>query len=387
VVAGLILVAGVVVALLQPARGPHGLLDPGDASPRGTHALAALLARRGQPVTRVITAAAAAREARAAGSTLVVTDPGLLSRGSLTALARLRTGLLLVAPTRAALADLAPEVRPGGTAPVRSLPPGCGLPAARLAGGAELGGLLLRLTADAAAQPGTWRCYPAGRRAAGQPGPVTAGRTVPGAGLPALVRYVRAGRTITVLGSGDVLTNASLGRDGNAALALNLLAPSSRVVWLVPMPGAPGTTASGARSLTSLLPPGVLAVMAQLGAVVLLAALWRARRFGPLIAEPLPVIVRAAETVTGHGRLYRARRARDRAAAALREAAAARITARLGLPPGSPPDVICHDLGTRTGRGPGQIQTLLFGPDPRDDAALVALAADLDTLERQVLSQ
>jgi hypothetical protein len=201
------------------------------------------------------------------------------------------------------------------------------------------------------------------------------------------VRYVRAGRTITVLGSGAALTNAHLGRDGNAALALNLLAPSSRVVWLVPMPGAPGTTASGARSLTSLLPRGALAVMAQLGAVVVVAALWRARRFGPLIAEPLPVVVRAAETVTGHGGLYRARRARDRAAAALREAATARITARLGLPPGSPPDVICHDLATRTGRGPGQIRTLLFGPDPRDDAALVALAADLDTLERQVLSQ
>ena len=57
-------------------------------------------------------------------------------------------------------------------------------------------------------------------------------------------RYL-AGRTITVLGTGDPLTNASLARQGNAALALNLLGARSRVVWLVPGPVWPAPAAGG----------------------------------------------------------------------------------------------------------------------------------------------
>ena len=65
--------------------------------------------------------------------------------------------------------------------------------------------------------------------------------------------------------------------------------------------------------------------------MVLLAALWQGRRLGPLVAEQLPVVVRASETVEGRGRLYRSRRARDRAADALRTATLQRMLPRLGL--------------------------------------------------------
>ena len=64
---------------------------------------------------------------------------------------------------------------------------------------------------------------------------------------------------------------------------------------------------------------------------MLLVALWKGRRIGPLVAERLPVVVRASETVEGRGRLYRSRRARDRAADALRTATLQRLLPRLGL--------------------------------------------------------
>ena len=48
------------------------------------------------------------------------------------------------------------------------------------------------------------------------------------------------------------------------------------------------------------------------------------------MAERLPVIVRAAETVEGHGRLYQARRARDSAARELRAATSDRIARLTG---------------------------------------------------------
>ena len=367
----LILLGGLIVALLQVRPAVTGVLDPNDTGPAGTHALVALLTGRGQSVIRAGTVATATAQA-GSGTTLVITSPYRLTGGQLAGLARVRADLLIVAPGRTTLAALAPGVTVAGPAAVASVPPQCGLPAARLAGAADLGGLALRTTA-----PGGWRCYPARR--------VADNGTAPSA-LPSLVRYATAGRVITVMGSGSGLTNQYLGSGGNAALAMNLLSTSSRIIWLVPSPPVAGP-AHGRRSLSSLIPAPVYAVVIQLGIVVVFTALWRMRRLGPLIPEPLPAVVRACETVEGHGRLYRSRRARDRAAAALRGAALGRITARLGLPQGTSPEVACRELATRTGRGADEIWAILFGPVPGDDAALVRLATDLDALEGQVLTQ
>src|SRR5215467_2298457 len=364
-----VLLGGLIVALLQVPAPVTRPLNPDNTGPAGAHAIVALLQDRGQTVIRAGSAATAVEQARARGTTLVITSPRLLSGADLTVLARVRASLLLVAPGRAALAALAPGVTLARPALVRDLPPRCGLPGAVAAGDAALGGLLLRSTA-----PGAWRCYPEGAATPSL--------------LASLVRYDSRGRRITVLGTGAPLANWGLGRHGNAALALNLLATSPRIVWLVPGPvPAPGAAGPGHRPLASLIPGQVYAVAIQLGVVVVLLALWRMRRLGPLVTEPLPVVVRACETVEGHGRLYRSRRARDRAAAALRGAALRRITVRLGLPQGTSPEVACQELAGRTGRGADEIWAILFGPVPRDDAALVRLATDLDALEGQVLTQ
>jgi Domain of unknown function (DUF4350) len=369
-VALVVLLGGLIVALLQVPAPVTGPLDPDDTRPAGAHALVALLRGRGQTVIKAGSAAAAAEQTRAArGTTLVITSPQRLSGGDLTVLSRLRASLLLVAPGRAALAALAPEVTLARPALVRDLPPRCGLPGAVAAGDVELGGLLLRSTA-----PGAWRCYPEGAATPSL--------------LASLVHYASRGRLITVLGTGAPLANSGLGSHGNAALALNLLAASPRIVWLVPGPlPAPGTASSGHRPLASLIPGQVYAVAIQLGVVVVLLALWRMRRLGPLVTEPLPVAVRACETVEGHGRLYRSRRARDRAAAALREAALGRIATRLGLPRDVPANAVCQELASRTGRDAGDVRALLFGEVPGDDAALVRLADGLDALEGQVLTR
>lgn len=389
VLVALILLSGVVIALLTAQPPVTGPLDPGDTGPLGSHALAALLAGRGQTVTKAGTVPAATAQATGPGVTLVVTSPGLIGRGQLAALARVRASVLVVAPDAAALAALAPGVTVAGRAAVRSLPPRCGLWGATLAGAADMGGLALR-----SGVPGAWRCYPvrshpgagstptAGGATAGT---ATAGTATAGGGTVSLVRYRARGRVITVLGTGVPLENQYLARDGNAALAMNLLNTGPRIVWLVPGLNAVAAS-SGPRPLTSLIPLPAYLVTAELGVALLLTALWRMRRFGPLVTEPLPVTVRASETVEGHARLYRARRARGRAAVALRTATLTRITARLGLPRATLPEVTCAELAARTGREPGEIQAILFGPAPHDDAALVCLAADLDSLEGQVLT-
>lgn len=369
VVIGIILLGGIIVGLVQPTGGTSGYLDPGDARPGGAHALATLLSQRGATVTRVGSAAAAVHAAGAdttmAGRpvTLLVTSPELLTERQLTTLSRAPGNRIVVAPDAAALAVLAPRVSETGTRPVQTLTPGCALPAARLAGSVQAGGLALRTTAA-----GAFRCYP-------------------GPDQPSLVRYTAGGRTITVLGTGVPLANAYLAAQGNAALALNLLG-RGRIIWLVPSLPPPGSIGAGGRaSFVSVVPAAAWLVLLQLAIAAGLAALWRGRRLGPVVAEKLPVVVRAAETVEGHGRLYQARAARDQAATALRQAARDRIVRLLGLPAAASDTSVAAQVAGRTGLTADEIMDLLAGPAPASDPALTALADNLDTLEAEVRSR
>jgi hypothetical protein len=351
-----VLAAGVVIALLQPPAANY--LAPGDTSPDGGHALFDLLTARGQHVVSAPAPESAGQGSghTGAGDAEIITSPDYLTRAQLTAAGRFPGDILLVGPTAAALSAIAPAVvTTGQSAGNGALPPLCNDQAANLAGSADLGGTVLE-TGD----PGAAACYPS-------------------AGGYLMAQYASQGRTITVLGSGDPLTNQYLASGGDAALALNLLRQARTIYWVVPPPGAAPPAATGQASLTSLVPWPVHLIVIQLAVAALLAAAWRARRLGPLVAERLPVVVRASETVEGHGRLYRARRARDRAAGELRRAARDRISRSVGAQATD-----TQTIAARTGESPDDVTALLYGPPPGNDAQLVALADDLDTLERKV---
>jgi hypothetical protein len=369
-----------VIALLQPSGMAVGYLDPDDTGPSGAHALTDILASRGDTVIREVTPAAAQAAAGKGGATLVVTSPDLLNAGQLASLARVRANLVLVGPDGTSLAAFAPGVSAVGTFPPeyppQPLPPGCSLPAAQQAGSAGMGGLLMM---PGAAEPGAAQCYQAAASESGLPG-------------ASLVQYSTGGRVVTLLGTGTPLTNRDLAQYGNAALALNLLAGRSRIVWLVPGPGlaangTPNSGGNGQQSPSSLVPLAAYLIALQLGIAAVLAALWRMRRLGSLVPERLPVVVRASETVEGLAGLYRSRRARDRAAAALRTAMLGRTLPGLGLAPGTQPAEVISAVSSRSGSDAPTVAAMLYGPAPADDAALVALAGDLDTLERKVRGQ
>jgi Domain of unknown function (DUF4350) len=365
-VVALVLLGAILVALAQPARPTAGYLDPGNPGPQGTRALAALLGQRGQPVVRVGSAAAARAALRGRAATLVLTSPYLLTAGQLSGLVAATGNVVVVEPDSTALTALT-QGRPAGPAPriagaaeTRPVRPGCALAAATAAGNALMGGVLIQ---DSAAGGG--QCYRVN-------------------GHPSLVRYTAGGRSVTLLGTGAPLSNSGLAQRGDAALALNLLRGSPRIVWLVPSLTA---AAGDQKSLLQVIPGPAYLVAVQLLIAAGLAALWRMRRLGPLVAEPLPVVVRAAETVEGHGRLYHSRRSRDRAAAVLRAAALRRLTARLALPATADPDAVSTAVAAVTGRETGAVRAILYGPTPRGDSALVTLGRDLDALEEEVRTQ
>ncbi len=355
------------IALLLAALRPEptgGYLDPESPGGNGTRALAEIVRQNGTPVTVARTARSAASEATLS-TTVVVVRSERLTGAELRRLAAAPGSLLLVEPTDAALKRLAPGVSKATTAAADLVAPGC--PAMEITGTVTFGNSQLY---EAPAQ--SVACY-----------------REPEGDLPRMGRLgASASKPVTVLGSGTPLTNDRLDKDGNAALGMQLLGSSERVVWL--MPDLPTEAEAGDASLTELIPPGVSLFFWQLLIAVALLALWRMRRLGPVVAERLPVAVRSAETVEGRARLYRAARARDRAALALRESARERFVPRLGLPRSAATDPakaeqITTLVTSRTGWDAQTAAWALYGPAPADDPELVRLTDLLDDLEKRLL--
>ena len=328
-----------------------GQLDPRAYDPDGAHALAVLLGSRGAAVTVITTV-----EQVHPGSTVVVPFPDLLTTAELRRLAP--SPLLVVSADNAALQALGDPVEAQGGSLDELREPACDLPAATRAGRVRLGGPGYAVI-GAAASTG---CYASGGRA----------------GL-----LVLPTRQHLLLGSGTLLTNDALDDQGDASLALGLLADRPSIQWLLPRIDRAGA-ASDRRTLRQLLPRGLKDGLLELAAAVVLLALWRARRLGRVVVEPLPVVVRAAESVEGRSRLYRAARARDRAADALRGAARDRAVRRLALGGSATRGGLLEAAAARTGAHPAELDHLLYGPAPGDDAALVRLADDLRTFTRSL---
>ncbi|MBC9725464.1 DUF4350 domain-containing protein [Streptomyces sp. TRM68367] len=366
----LLIAAAVAIAVIR-SDARHGELDPRSADPYGSRAVAELLADRGVS-TRVVTTLSQARAAAGADTTLLVADPDLLTH---TQQNRLHTTLhesggrtVLVAPGSPSVERLAPGVTADPATSLDSaLSPACDLPAAQRAGNADTGGVrytTTHLDAD--------ECYPSER-------------------LATLLRIPEpSGGDTVVIGAPDILINDRLDEQGNASLALQLLGSRPHLVWYLPSLSDSSVTDTGGdeRSFFDLIPSGWLWGTLQLFVAAALAALWRARRLGPLVPEKLPVAIRASETVEGRARLYRKANARDRASAALRSTTRTRLAPLVGVPvpQAHAPEALLPALSAHLhGHGDGQaLDSLLFGPPPGDDAALISLADQLDALEREV---
>ncbi|GHD99761.1 DUF4350 domain-containing protein [Streptomyces alanosinicus] len=364
----LILAAAVAMAAVR-STARHGELDPRSADPYGSRAVAQLLADRGVS-TRVVTTLGAARTAVGPDTTLLIAVPDLLTDRQQSWLHRATAAsggrTVLVAAGGPSVERLAPGVTADPAISTgTTLAPDCTLPEARRAGSADTGGVrytTTHLDADS--------CYPSNR-------------------LATVLRIPEAsgGGDTVVLGAPDILYNDRLDKQGNASLALQLLGSRPHLVWYLPsLADTSATDTGGRKNFLDLLPSGWLWGTLQLFIAALVAAFWRARRFGPLVPERLPVAIRASETTEGRARLYRKADARDRAAAALRSATRTRLAPLVGVPvtQAHAPEALLPALSAHLS-GDGQtLHSLLFGAPPGDDAALIALTDQLDALEREV---
>lgn len=333
------------------ARPP---LDPEGPGAHGARAIVNILAEQGVEVVAT-TRRAETLDALGPDTTLVLTDPWSLSDDTIRELVA-AAGDTVVLDPQGAVADL---LAPGaahagyGAAPTE---PACELPAARRAGAIEPG---RAFTAPAGAEA----CYPVGDGFA-------------------LLRVPGGSGHVTLIDGTVLFDNAHLAEQGNAALGLGLIGSHERVVWYVPSL-EDAETGGAAPALGDLVPPWVTPAIVLLLAAGLAAALWRGRRFGPLVAERLPVTVRGSETLEGRARLYARAAEPAHAADLLRAGATARMARRLGLPAGATPlevaDAAAARLGART-----EVTREILTHTPATDAELAAFGRRLRDLEAAV---
>jgi hypothetical protein len=347
--------AAIQLSLASTSADPMGASNPGQ---QGGQALARVLAQHGVHVRTASSLdeawqAASTRE----DTTVLLSDPnGILDAARLRSVLGIGSDLVAIGPGFTQLSALAPGVAQAGKPSGAPGSAQCGVTAAQSAGRVAGVETMFRVTGDAVG------CFRAGT-------------------AYALAQTHRAGATVSVVGTG-LFDNATIGRAGNAALAIGLLGGHRTLVWYLPSAADAGAT--GPPTLAELTPGWLTPLVLLLIAVVVAAAVWRGRRFGPLVVENLPVVVRARETMEGRARLYRTASARVHALDALRVGSLRRLAALCGLPPNAHVDQIAAATAALTGRPAQDVRDVLLDARPQTNAAALALASRLAGLEDEV---
>jgi len=358
VAAALALVVG---AQLAP-KGDTGPLSVHNAGPNGAKALGQILGRHGVSVHSPDRFESALQDLRnGSAPTLLLYDRnGILDAQQLTRLKEAAERVVVVSPRLETLTALGSGIRQAGVVPdtFQVLDPACSHPDAQAAG--EVTGQVSGQ--GAFVYDGGMSCY----RAAG-----TAGMLA-----------VSGDGRLAVLGSTAVLGNEKLDELGNAALATRLLGSSPDLVWYLPSVADAAVSGAG-ETLDDLAPDWARFLGPWLVLVAAAAVVWRGRRHGPLVFEPLPVVVKAVETAEGRARLYQDYRAIDQARDNLRAGLLVRLSGKLRMGPAATAEEIVSAAARLLGGDAADIRALI-NERPTSEARLVAWSQALDKLEKEV---
>jgi hypothetical protein len=367
VIVALLVVASALTVTVLTRGSQHntGDLDPANPGFSGAQGLAHVLSDHGVSVIVVRSQRELLDQSVDGATTVAVTGTDRLSgRTAQTALAHAASaaGLVLLDPDR--------EVTRGMSLPVSShladltdVTAGCR--------GTAVGPEFRLAHADLAYVPA----------AKGSPATTCFTDKIDGGGAMVTLPATAGRPPVTLLGDESLITNSNILGSDNAAIALRLFGHTGRLIWYVPSRDDIAASDSSSRSITpAWFQPGLV-----LGtSAVVLLCLWRGRRLGRLVSEPLPVIVRAVETTESRGRMYRKARDRTRALAVLQQATLKRLASSLGLSATSPVSSVAAASAAVSGRGYLDVLQLLESPAAHDDSSLLQQANTLLALEKEV---
>lgn len=376
----LFLAVAVLGVVLGVGGGSGGVLAADNPAPEGAMAAVQVLKDQGvsvQPTDSLDATLAGIRASGADKTTVLLFDPNaLLSGVQLGRLASTGTVLLLVEPGPLTLLGAAPDITlagasdlPGRADPGSTAAADCRNADATAAGSIDAGNGNGAGTADSS------KLYR---------GPVVC--FADSAAKPAGLFAASADGRTMVLGNGSILSNGRLDRNGNAALAFRTLGKTGKLLWYLPsVKDLPASRQPA--DLSRLTPAWLVPAGGWLLIVAVIAMLWKGRRDGPLVPEPLPVVVPAAETAAGRVRLYQDAHATELAAATLRAGGLTRLARHLRLGAAATADDVAAAASRHTGLPLAGLQEVLIHARPGTDSALLHWASELDALEKEVTSR
>jgi len=338
-------------------------LDPTSPRESGTLALAEVLRQQGVEVI-VTTSLSETREAlaEASESTLFLTNfDGFLSDEQIADASNLAPTVIIAEPGITELLAVAPEVANAGTR-VGTVPAQCPSPLASQAPEISAGPSSLRIIDN---ESGAVGCY---------------GNDELGFGL---ISIDRGSTNLVLLAATNALTNGAITTADNAAFALRLLGQNDTLVWYTPS-FDDLSDAGGIKTYDELSPDWVTPVAWLIVLTLLTAAIWRGRRFGPLVIEKLPVTVRSNETMQGRARLYEKTAARLHTLDSLRIGSIRRLTTLCGMPSTASIDDVINRISPLIDQPVAQLRQLLVDARPTNDSELLSLSDELLALEQRV---
>lgn len=195
--------------------------------------------------------------------------------------------------------------------------------------------------------------------------------------------YAETSEGSIVFADWQMLSNAGLHDNGTATLATWALGQSDIVIWFQPDfsldPDHHG-------DLSPVQLPDWVRMSIVWGVFVTgIFLLYIGRRTGPVITEPLPAEVSAAETTVGRGRMYAKGKHHGHALGMLQQASLARLARMLQLGPGTAPEAILAETATQLHRPVAELQQL-YSPPAHELTSkdFVSWAQHLQQLEHQV---
>lgn len=333
-------------------------MDPKNPGPRGAMALATILTEQGVDVIPVTSVDQALRFADG-DATLFLVNWHDLDADARAEIANADADIAIAGSPYAALDGLTTAVSSTPMGTTQAVQAECGNPDA--VASSRIGDSFGGVSPGPGAPTGLEICFP----------------TSEDSGLYAA--WEEDGQRWHYIADASIGSNGLLAKHGHAALMLRVLGAHPTVVWFDYVP-----TPQGVFDSPSHLPPWGVPLIALGAITALLAAFWQGRRMGRVVIEPLPVVVLPGEAIKGRARLYQKSKAAGHAAAALRAGTVTRLAHRLGLSRHADAATVIDAVASSSGRDRHEVGTILYGPAPASDSALVELNAALAQLEREV---